>query len=242
MKSHTKSTMKFLSLGKSFVIFAFATLFLVSCADKGKGIHDLEVGQNNKGEGYLGANMPVKANIQLGDEQLESIELGMESLDGSSTFSMDLTPRYAGQNAFKLEEEFIFPSGTEAGSYVLVLDVKGNNGSVMKEQRTFNIHVDSSLPYVDELEVGLNQKGDDLHLAANIVAPKKIKRVVLIVKGAAWEKEFIYDQPRTKDQTAVHFHEHAHIDDAPAGDYNVELIVEDQEGRSASTTGTVQKK
>lgn len=225
-------------------IFSIALLLAVftSCTSNEPGIHDVEVGEKNNGEGYLGTSMPVKASINFGEEKLSSLTLGMSSADGASSFEMDLTPRYAGQSNVNLVEDFIFPEGTEAGEYVLTLNTKGSSGTIYKNERKFHILVDSSLPVIDEFEVGINAKGNDLHLAAHIAAPKKIEKVILQITGLEWTKEFVFNKASVKDQTAIHFHEHAHVDEAPAGEYEVILTVEDQGGRKATANGKFEKK
>lgn len=225
-----------------FFLIALLLTVVTSCTSNEPGIHDVEVGEENNGEGYLGTTMPVKATINFGEEQLSTITLGMTSADGSSSFEMDLTPRYAGQSKVKLEEDLIFPEGTEAGEYVLTLNTKGSSGTIYKNEGKFHILVDSSLPVVDEFEVSINAKGNDLHLAAHIASPKKIEKVVLLITGLEWSKEFVYNKASVKDQTAIHFHEHAHVDDAPAGGYEVVLTVQDQAGRKATANGKFEKK
>lgn len=215
---------------------------LFSCTGEGSGISKMRVGEKDSGEAFIGLPMPVKADVSL-DENIVGVELEMTAQSPEEwTFSQQFKDKYAGANAVKFDEEFMFPNGTEAGNYELTLTVTGESGAIVQQKRNFRISVDSTVPVVDELEVGINAAGDDLHLAAHITAAKKIRQVVLSVEGADWSKEFVFEQARVKDQTAVHFHEHAHVDEAPAGVYSVILTVEDHDGRKAAATGTFQKK
>jgi len=219
-------------------------IVLSSCSGDRSGISKMMVGEKDSGEATVGSSMPVKATISL-DENIAGIELQMASLDAEMderTFNQQFSDKYSGANAVKFDEQFMFPSGTEAGNYELTLIVTGESGAILQQKRNFRISVDSTVPVVDELEVGINAKGDDLHLAAHITAVKKIRRVTLGLEGEDWSKEFVFEQARIKDQTSIHFHEHAHVDDAPAGIYTLVLTVEDYDGRKASATSTFEKK
>lgn len=233
-------------LQKQHIIGLLALFFFAfsSCSGDRPGISKMVVGEKDSGEATVGSPMLVRANISL-DENITGVELQMASLDpemGEGTFSQQFSDKYSGSDAVKFDEQFMFPSATEAGNYELTLTVTGESGAILQQKRSFRISVDSTVPVVDELEVGINARGDDLHLAAHITAVKKIRQVILGLEGEDWSKEFVFEQARIKDQTSIHFHEHAHVDDAPAGIYTVVLTVEDQDGRKASATSTFEKK
>lgn len=220
-----------------FVVFS-------SCSDGQVGISNLKVGERNSGEATLGLPMQINADVKL-EENIVGIVLDIVSLDIESdewTYQQDFGTKYSGTNTAKFDEQYMFPNGTLAGDYELTLTVTGESGAIVQQKRDFKILVDSTVPFVDELEVGINASGDDLHLAAHIAAARKIRQVVLLVEGSEWSKEFVFEQARIKDQTSVHFHEHAHVDEAPAGTYQVTLTVEDQDGRQASATADFNKK
>lgn len=224
-----------------FVVFS-------SCSDGQVGISNLKIGERNSGEATLGLPMQIEADVKL-EENIVGIVLDIVSLDtdagvdaGEWTYHQDFGTKYSGKNTAKFDEQYMFPNGTLAGDYELTLTVTGESGAIVQQKRDFKILVDSTLPFVDELEVGINAAGDDLHLAAHIAAARKIRQVVLLVEGAEWSKEFVFEQARIKDQTSMHFHEHAHVDEAPAGTYQVTLTVEDQDGRKASATAEFKKK
>lgn len=232
----------FQKAGLVTIILFFAVFS--SCSDGQTGISKLKVGERNSGEATLGLPMQIEADVKL-EENIVGIVLDIVSLDIESdewTYQQDFGTKYSGTNTAKFEEQFMFPNGTLAGDYELTLTVTGESGAIVQQKRDFKILVDSTVPFVDELEVGINAAGDDLHLAAHIAAARKIRQVVLLVEGAEWSKEFVFEQARIKDQTSVHFHEHAHVDEAPAGTYQVTLTVEDQDGRKASATADFNKK
>lgn len=237
-----KSGSIFQKAGLAGIILLF--IAFSSCSDGQVGISKLKVGERNSGEATLGLPMQIEADVKL-EENIEGIALDIVSLDIESdewTYQQDFGTKYSGTNTAKFDEQYMFPNGTLAGDYELTLTVTGESGAIVQQKRDFKILVDSTVPFVDELEVGINAAGDDLHLAAHIAAARKIRQVVLLVEGAEWSKEFVFEQARIKDQTSVHFHEHAHVDEAPAGTYQVTLTVEDQDGRKASATADFNKK
>ncbi len=217
-------------------------IMLSSCSGDRTGISKMVVGEKDAAEAFIGLPLLVKAEIAL-EENIASIDLHMATANtGDWTFTQHFTEKYSGSNTASFDEQFMFPNGTEAGNYELTLVVTGESGAVVERKRNFRISVDSTVPVVEELEVGINASGDDLHLAAHITAAKKIRQVILSVEGPDWSREFVFDKARIKDQMSVHFHEHAHVDEAPAGQYVVILTVEDQDGRKAAATGSFEKK
>jgi len=211
-----------------------------ACSNMGAGISNVEIGENNSAEAHIGAPVTVSANIAL-DENIESVVMKIVSTEGESwEFTQNYSHLYAGNKTAKFQETIEVPADAEVGNYELILTATSENDVVEETTTPFRVSIDSTVPSITDLEVGLNNAGNDLHLEAHIDAAKKIKQITLTVKGAGWIKDTKFDQDHIKGQTHVHFHEHADVDAAPAGNYQAILLVEDEEGRKAvATTGFV---
>lgn len=101
--------------------------------------------------------------------------------------------------------------------------------------------IDTTIPVITDLDVGINAKKNDLHIEAELSAVKKIDRVVVTLKGDNWTKDITFDQAPPRGELTTNFHQHVHVDEAPAGEYQVILTLHDQEGREAKAEGSFVK-
>lgn len=205
-----------------------------ACSNRDSGISNIQIGEDNNSEAHIGSSFPVKADISL-DENIQSVTMTIASTDGSNwDFTQNFTEKYAGSKTAKFQENIEVPTDAEMGNYELLLTATGESGAIEESSSTFRVAIDSTVPTVTDLEVGLNSAGDDLHLEAHLTAAKKIKQVILTVKGERWIKDVTFDKSHIKGQTHIHFHEHADIESAPAGEYSAILLVEDEDGRKST--------
>jgi len=214
----------------------------VSCSADRSGVRNLEVGEKGSAEAFVGQELPVRAEIALG-EKIASVEVRItpSGADGWS-FRQQYAGNYAGKDNVSFAETVQVPEGAKVGSYVVGLRAMGEKEAAEEATVDIRLSVDSSVPVVGDLDVGINAAGNDLHLEADITAAKKIKQVSVEVKGAAWSKVFTFDKAPMKDQMSYTFHEHVHVDEAPPGMYEVVLTVGDQAGRNAVAHGNFEKK
>lgn len=215
------------------LILASIVAVFAACSSMDSGISNIEIGEKNSAEAHIGAPVTITANIAL-NENIRSVVMKIVSAEGASwEFTQNYSDQYAGNKTAKFQETIEVPADAEVGNYELILTATSENETVEESTATFRLAIDSTVPSVMDLEVGLNSAGNDLHLEAHIDAAKKIKQVTLTVKGTGWIKDTVFDQDHIKGQTHVHFHEHADVDAAPAGEYRAILLVEDEEGRKA---------
>ncbi len=219
----------------SFVLF-------FSCSQHQTGIQKLEIGENGVTEAFIGQLLPIRAEIEL-NEKIASIDIHIVPVEANKwSFNQQYTEAYAGRRTALFEENIQIPDDAKVGNYELTIKVVGESGVTTEKQTNIRISVDSTVPIVGDLDVGINPKGNDLHLEADITATKKIKQVTVEIKGETWSKDFVFDKPQMKDQLSYKFHEHVHVEEAPKGEYKVVLTLEDQSGRKAVTTKSFQKK
>ena len=222
-------------------IYALIGLFAVSCSSKGNGISDLKIVGSDEGVS-VGQPSLIEADINV-EDAIDEVQITWEPTSGDGwQLAAAFTDGLQGQQSVRFSEYIDVPVDAAPGKYRLTMKVKQQDGTEIEESVDATLTIDSTVPVASDLDVGINAAGNDLHLETELTAVKKIQQVTVQVNGAAWSKDFTFDGSRIKDQLSLHFHEHVHIDEAPAGNYQVVLTVEDQEGRSASVEGSFTKK
>jgi len=225
-----------------FVAVMSAIGMFVSCSADRSGVRHLEVGEKGSAEAFVGQGLPVRAEIALG-EKIASVDLRITPSDADGwSFRQQYAGNYAGKDKTSFAESIEIPADAKVGSYAVTVTAMGEKDAVEEATVDLRLSVDSSVPVVGDLDVGINATGNDLHLETDITAAKKIKQVRVEIKGAAWQKDFVFDKAQMKDQLSYNFHEHVHVDEAPAGEYEVLLTVEDQDGRTAVAKNGFRKK
>src|SRR5690606_33634036 len=147
-----------------------------------------------------------------------------------------------GTSKANFDFEIQLPDTLEMGDYLLEVEMADRQNSRGSAKYPVKLRVDVNRPIITDLEVGINDAGDDLHLAAAVMAPNKIAEIRAEIVGEQWSKDFSYKGAQIVDKLETHFHEHAHIHEAPAGTYELTLIVIDKEGRQARSVASFTKK
>ncbi len=102
-------------------------------------------------------------------------------------------------------------------------------------------------PSLSDVEIGSgNNKtgyaGGDIHIEAEITAPAKIASVKVSIHpeaGSGWEFDTTYTEGFAGLLNAE-LHKHIHIPaEAPTGDYHLDIVVTDQQGRTASVESDI---
>lgn len=142
---------------------------------------------------------------------------------------------------YRFEHRVDVPDTANTGRYEVGLFARLSDGSVIKNLEYVDLSVDSSFPWIGDLEIGLNGRQDDLHLAAELSASKKIEKVTVRTNGAKWKNSFDFHGSSLKGQVTAHFHEHMDMKDVPVGAYSVQLVLTDGLGRITEQKGTFNK-
>src|SRR5690606_26327541 len=103
------------------------------------------------------------------------------------------------------------PDTVEPGDYTLILLITDATENVSEDSVRFRLAIDSTVPTASDLDVGINAAGDDLHLETELSAPLGFAKVVVEVKGDAWEKTFSFSGGELVGRPTYRFHEHVKI-------------------------------
>lgn len=172
------------------------------------------------------------------------IDLLITSADGKNTILTKAWTdgKYVGVRNTTFHEHVDIPAATPAGDYKLTFTVtdKAGQSSVFTSDLKIEVPVEGS-PVINITEAGENNSktavvGGEMHLEAEISAPKKIDNIEVELHNteAKYEKVFTFKE-KYLGQAEAHFHEHLQIPaDAPAGEYHIHFTVTDAEGNSTT--------
>lgn len=226
------------------------TLMLSSCDDDddkptvAKPVATLaEVGEENSKEATAGKDLHLEGELEA-EGLINRIDLLITSADGKTTvLTKSWTDgKYIGVRNTTFHEHVDIPASTPAGDYKLTFTVTDATGqsSVFNSDLKIVVPVEGA-PQITITEVGEgNSKtavvGGEMHLEADINAPKKIDEIEVELHNTAagYEKVFTFKE-KYLGQITAHFHEHLQIPaDAPAGEYHIHFTVKDAEGNSTT--------
>lgn len=217
----------------------------VSCNSgtvSGLGTSDVQVGTTAKDKSsHLGVPLPVSA-VVFAENNIASFEVQLKSKSDSEViFVQSYTEGLSGKTKADFSEDVVLPAETEPGEYLVTLKVTDEQGNEQIDEVNLKLLIDSSFPAVGDLDIGINAAGNDLHLESNIAAANKIAKITVLVKGEEWEKEVDFAKESMVGKVTLHFHEHVHVDEAPAGKYQVTVTVIDQDNNQASESASFTK-
>ncbi len=236
----------FLTVALTLSVFS---LFTTSCDNNdepnvSKPVATLaEVGEENSKTATAGKDLHLEGDLEA-EGLIARIDLAIASADGkASVVTKSWTDgKYIGVRNTTFHEHIDIPANTPAGEYLLTFTVTDKTGqsTVFKTNLSITVPVDGA-PEIKIAETGEgNSKtavaGHDMHLEADINAPKKIAEIEVELHNptAGYEKEFKYTG-KYLGETSAHFHEHLAVPaDAPAGEYHLHFTVTDAEGNSST--------
>lgn len=202
-----------------------------------------EVGEENSKVATAGKDLHLEGDLEA-EGLIGRIDLKIQSADGKVVVLEKswADGKYVGVRNTTFHEHVDIPAATAAGDYVLTFTVtdKVGQSTVFTSDLKIEVSVEGA-PAITFTEVGEgNSKkavvGGEMHLEAEISAPKKIAKVEVELHNTAAKYEKVFDF--TEDyigQTEAKFHEHLQIPaDAPAGEYHIHFTVTDAAGNSTT--------
>ncbi len=221
--------------------FLLFILLGVACQHGHPGVSDLRAGTDGNRQAFVGGELPIAAHI-ASDAPVDRADVAIRPASGKGwTFYREYTEGLGGKTHAPFEAAVAIPDTVEAGDYILVFRITDAEGSVSTDSVGFKLAIDSTVPTTSDLDVGINAAGNDLHLESELSAPLGIAKVVVEVKGVAWQETFTFSGKELAGQLTHRFHEHVKVGEAPEGSYRVSLVVEDSKGRTSRTEGTFTK-
>lgn len=234
----------------AFMLLGVFTCMFSSCdnddetAATAKPVVELaEVGEENSKTAVAGKDLHLEGELQA-EGLIGRIDLTIATADGKTTILAQswAEGKYIGVRNTTFHEHVDIPADTPAEEYKLTFMVTDKAGQTGVFTSGLKIEVPVvGAPVISITEVGEgNSKaavaGGEMHLEAEISAPKKIAGIEVELHNTAAKYERIYKfAGKYLDETYAHFHEHLGIPaDAPAGEYHLHFTVTDAEGNSVT--------
>ncbi len=201
-----------------------------------------EVGEENSKTAVAGKDLHLEGEL-VAEGLIAKIDLSIKSASGAELLSKSWTDgKYIGVRNTVFHEHVDIPADAAVGDYTLTFTVtdKAGQSSIFTSALKIEVSVEGA-PVIKITEVGENNcnaavVGGELHLEAEISAPKKIAEIEVELHNTAADYEKVFKF--TGDYlglTSASFHEHIEVPaDAPVGEYHLHFTVTDGEGNSTT--------
>ncbi|MFD2556592.1 MULTISPECIES: hypothetical protein [Sphingobacterium] len=223
-------------------IFPLLLMVLNSCSPQKQDIVWKWNKDNEKMHFFVGQQIPLRVDINSKDRP-DSVWIQIKQVDGGNWSYLKPVPSHLllSHSPYSVETNIEVPDTANTGKYKVGLFAKLPDGSIIQDIVDIDLSIDTSFPWISDLDIGLNARQDDLHLAADLSAAKKINKVHVYIEGAGWKGSYDFQGSSLKDRITAHFHEHVDIKEAPAGDYSLQLVLTDGLGRVTKQKGSFKK-
>lgn len=240
---------------KHAFLLSLVGLVLFSCQDDddiefdAPTISNFEFGEggthSTEGSAYRGSDLHMEALI-LAEATVASITVSIHGHDlevGEGETEWDFSQSYTDDKYLvknpTFHEHIDIPASAPAGEYHVVLEVTDSEGKTSEVEGHLNVMSPVSISDFEMDETVA--RGSDFHVEFTINAVNGIHQITTDVHahglnpGAGeveWEYEEIFEDGYHGMTEAV-FHEHVDVPaTAPAGEYHVTFVVEDEEGNT----------
>ncbi|NGF57963.1 hypothetical protein G5B00_15695 [Parapedobacter sp. SGR-10] len=227
----------------SIVFLAFLLFLLYGCSEPVPPIAWVKVGDNQDDDRfYVGQTLLLKGIVR-DTTGLDVLWWHIRPVSGEGWTYVDTIDlrTFDKGDKFEWQQGVAIPDSIALEEYQISLSARQRDGKVVQSAKNMMLVVDSTFPVISELEVGLNSAGNDLHLATEIVAAKRIAHVVVEISGTAWQQEYTFAGKKLQGELTAHFHEHIKVAELPSGEYKVKVYVHDQNDRTAIAEGGFSK-
>jgi len=211
-----------------------------SCTISSLEIKEIKIANDNK-QAFVGQTLDLEAILNL-SAPLTGIDVTVEPQGEKGwRFEQHFEEQLNKGTSIPLKKQINIPDTASVGKYIVAISAIQEDNQRAEKQIEVDFVIDSTVPILSPLDVGLNKAGNDLHLETEITAAKKIAKINVHIKGESWHESYDFTGQKFEGKLSLHFHEHIHVDDAPNGIYEITVTVEDGEGRTGTAIGSFEK-
>ena len=242
---------------KHLALFVLSGITLSSCSDddnelvveEAPAISNFEFGEGSthgdEQVAYKGSDIHLEAEI-FAEATVSSIALEIHAHDlevSEGEEEWDLDQVYTDADYLVINPTFHqhveVPANAPAGEYHISLTVTDANGNSTEVEG--HLHVEDPITTSD-LSIDENVvRGSDFHAEFMIEAVHGVHNITVDIHGhdlavgegeVEWDLEQVFEEGY-HGETSVEFHEHIDVPaTAPAGEYHMSIIIEDEEGNT----------
>lgn len=242
---------------KHLALFVLSGITLSSCSDddnelvveEAPVISNFEFGEGSthgdEQVAYKGSDIHLEAEI-FAEATVSSIALEIHAHDlevGEGEEEWDLDQVYTDADYLVINPTFHehveVPANAPAGEYHISLTVTDANGNSTEMEG--HLHVEDPITTSDLSIDESVARGSDFHAEFMIEAVHGVHNITVDIHGhdlavgegeVEWDLEQVFEEGY-HGETSVEFHEHIEVPaTAPAGEYHMSIIIEDEEGNT----------
>ncbi|MGO1242960.1 MAG: hypothetical protein ACTJHT_09430 [Sphingobacterium sp.] len=218
----------------------FSLVLSMGCTNSEKHIDDLTVGPEGSNHGYLGQVLLWGFSVRSMEAD-DSVILNITPINGKGWSYEKVYEGVFFQQNKSMKDSLQIPINADVGTYKFALKQISEDKIIYTKEAKLSLSVDNSAPYASALDVGLNAKGTDLHLEAELAAARRIKSVEVKIQSGDEIRIFDFNTPPLKGSVTHTFHEHIDMHQMPNGSYQVTLTVVDFTGKQSDVSGKFEK-
>lgn len=186
--------------------------------------------------GYIGTAPVVEATSIKAEDGIDRVFVEIHSEGETAAFDLDTTYVYTGETELKdFHKHILIPGNAPAGDYHLHFKVYDKNGKSL--EKSMDIGIKETGIAVSGLEIGNNNSAvaSNIHTEFKVDATDAIKSIRVRIYKEATPATYALNETYTDEFTAGDvkeyiFHKHLKATDAVAGEYIMEIRINDAKG------------
>ena len=190
---------------------------------------------NNK-IGYIGTAPVVEATSIKAEKGIDRIFVEIHSEGETAAFELDTTYTYAGETELKdFHKHVSIPGNAPAGDYHLHFKIYDKNGKSL--EKSMDIEIKETGIALSGLEIGYNNSAgaSNIHTEFKVNATDPLKSIRVRIYKAETPTTYVFnetyaDEFATGNVKEYTFHKHLKATDAAAGEYVIEMRINDAKG------------
>ncbi len=186
--------------------------------------------------GYIGTAPVIGATSIKADNGIDRVFVEIHSEGETTAFEQDTTYTYNGETEVKdFHKHLLIPSEAPAGDYHLHFKVYDKQGKVL--EKSMDVRIKETGITVSALEIGDNNSAvaSNIHTEFKVNATDPLASIRVRIYKASAPATYFYNNTLTEEFAAGNvkeytFHKHLVATDAPAGEYILEIRINDAKG------------
>jgi hypothetical protein len=191
--------------------------------------------------GYIGTAPVIEAVSITAENGVDKIYLMMHG-EGTIAFEIDTTYAYNGETVVEnFHKHVLIPDNAPAGDYHLHFKVYDRNGKALEE--AMEVEIKETGITVSDLKVGQDNESEasDIHTEFKVTATDPLTSIRVRIYKADAPSTYYYDQTFSEDFASgdvkeYTFHKHPDATGANAGEYVIQIRINDKKGAYKAVT------
>lgn len=186
--------------------------------------------------GYIGTAPVIEATSIKAENGIDRVFVEIHSEGETAAFELDTTYTYAGESELKdFHKHVLIPENAPAGDYHLHFKVYDKKGKSL--EKSLDIEIKETGIAISGLEIGSNNSAvaSNIHTEFKVNASDPLTSIRVRIYKAETPTTYVLNETYTDKFTSGNvkeytFHKHSKATDAAAGEYVIEIRINDAKG------------